>query len=64
MQKSTGPIQKDQDKSSDGHAGAKDVASPTDQQRGVNPMDQAEKCKIGDKLNSDAARYKKGPGPF
>lgn len=32
--------------------------------RAYNPADSAEKCKIGEKLNGDAGRYKKGPGPF
>lgn len=32
--------------------------------RGFNPADQAERTTISSKLNEDAGRYKKGPGPF
>lgn len=31
--------------------------------RTYNPVDSAQRGSIGSALNSDAARYKKGPGP-
>ena len=46
--------------------------APTDDQaldqkrheRGYNPVDEAERGSISSKLNEDAGRYKKGPGPM
>lgn len=32
--------------------------------RGYNPIDDAEQATISEKLNGDAGRYRKGPGPF
>lgn len=32
--------------------------------RGFNPVDQAERGTVSEKLNGDAGRYKKGPGPY
>lgn len=32
--------------------------------RGFNPIDQAERGTVSEKLNGDAGRYKKGPGPY
>lgn len=32
--------------------------------RAYNPIDQAERGKISAKLNEDAGRYRKGPGPM
>lgn len=32
--------------------------------RGYNPIDDAERATISQKLNEDAGRYRKGPGPF
>ncbi len=32
--------------------------------RGFNPIDQAERGTVSEKLNSDAARYRKGPSPL
>lgn len=32
--------------------------------RGYNPLDDAERASISSKLNEDAGRYKKGPGPM
>lgn len=32
--------------------------------RGFNPIDQAERSTVSEKLNGDAGRYKKGPGPY
>ena len=31
--------------------------------RGYNPIDSAERANISQKLNEDAGRYRKGPGP-
>ena len=32
--------------------------------RSYNPADEAERCSISAKLNEDAAKYRKGPGPL
>ena len=32
--------------------------------RGYNPVDQAERATISEKLNEDSGKYRKGPGPF
>ncbi len=32
--------------------------------RGYNPIDDAERGSVSEKLNSDASRYRKGPGPM
>lgn len=52
-------------------AGAGEVSAPVDDQlangqhdRTYNPVDGAQRGMIGESLNSDAARYKKGPGPL
>lgn len=33
------------------------------QDRSYNPVNEAGRGSVSDKLNTDAARYKKGPGP-
>lgn len=48
--------------SSAGDVGMKGVDAGQ-QDRMYNPLDVAEKGKVSDKLNSDSARYKNGPGP-
>lgn len=63
-QEQKGPSSGMMNKASDGEVGGSEVVQPVDQQRSVNPFDQAQKVKIGSVLNSDAERYKKGPGPF
>jgi hypothetical protein len=32
-------------------------------QRTYNPVDDAERASVSDKLNSDSSKYRKGPGP-
>lgn len=32
--------------------------------RGYNPIEDAERATISEKLNGDAGRYRKGPGPM
>jgi len=32
--------------------------------RGYNPIEDAERGSVSEKLNGDAGRYKKGPGPM
>lgn len=32
--------------------------------RSYNPIDEAERGSISQKLNEDSGRYRKGPGPF
>ena len=32
--------------------------------RGYNPLDQAEKATVSEKLNQDSGKYRQGPGPF
>ena len=32
--------------------------------RSYNPIDDAERGSVSEKLNADAAKYKKGPGPL
>lgn len=32
--------------------------------RGYNPVNDAERATISEKLNGDAGRYRKGPGPM
>lgn len=34
------------------------------QDRGYNPVDDAERGNVSQKLNSDAEKYRKGPGPL
>lgn len=33
------------------------------QNRGYNPVESADRGSVSEKLNSDASRYKQGPGP-
>lgn len=51
--------------------GADEILAPVDDQlangqhdRTYNPVDGAQRGDIGSALNSDAGRYKKGPGPL
>ena len=52
-------------KSVDDSAGDKGMkgVDAKQQPRQYDPLDQAAKGKVSDSLNSDAARYKQGPGP-
>ena len=50
---------KEMDKCCDGESSV----DAKQQDRMYDPLDMAEKGKVSDKLNSDSARYKQGPGP-
>ena len=59
-------VSKDMDAASGYGKAAKDDEELDEKRhdRSYNPIDDAEKVTISQKLNEDAGRYRKGPGPM